>query len=248
VPFSNIRAVLFDAGNTLAHLDYAFIAGLLAEHGFECSPLDVRRAEYTARAAIDRELAPAALGAVPFDQGVEALLWPDADGARPSYFAVILRGLGVGAEREAPILEALQAHNRETCLWRVVEPDTPAVLAELRARGFTLAVVSNADGRVEADLTRYGLGSYFAAVLDSHVVGAEKPAPRIFQLALERIGTAPAYALYVGDVFSIDVLGARAAGLAAILFDGLGRYPGSPDCPRIGRLADLLEVLPPRIV
>jgi len=114
------------------------------------------------------------------------------------------------------------------------------VLDALRARGLALGVVSNADGRVEADLVRAGLRGRFATVVDSHVVGVEKPDPAIFHLALAHMDAEPATTLYVGDVFSIDVLGARSAGLAAVLLDPLGDYPGADGCPRIRRLAELL--------
>ncbi|MBI4517913.1 MAG: HAD-IA family hydrolase [Deltaproteobacteria bacterium] len=235
-----IGAVLFDAGNTLAHLDYAFIAEVLAEHGQRVSPEDLRLAEYGAKAAIDRQLAPEM--APP--GSIEGLLWPDEEAARPSYFATVLHCLGIASAQAKPILAALRAHNQASCLWRVVEPDTAQVLAALRARGFTLAVISNSDGRIEADLERYGLRAHFAAVIDSHVVGLEKPDPAIFKLALERIGVRAEAALYVGDVYGIDIAGARRAGLRAVLMDPLDRYPGRLDCPRICRLAQLLELLP----
>ncbi len=239
MPRAALRAVLFDAGNTLVHLDYAFIAGVLAEHGHPRAPLDIRIAEYTAKAAIDEHLAPR-----PAAETVEGLLWRDEQRERPSYFGIALHALGIPDEAAPPILDALQAHNRERCLWRVMEPDTPDVLAGLQARGLTLAVISNADGRVESDLERAGLRSHFATVVDSHVVGVEKPHPAIFTLTLERIQATPETAMYVGDVFSIDVLGARGAGLHAVLVDTLSRYPGTIDCPRISRLAELLDLLP----
>jgi putative hydrolase of the HAD superfamily len=234
-----VRALLFDAGNTLMHLDYAFIAGVLAEHGYPRAALDIRIAEYTAKAAIDRHLAPH-----PAPDRIEGLLWRDEPSERPSYFATVLHALGVPDAATQPILDALQTHNQERCLWRVVEPDTGDVLRALRRHGLTLAVISNADGRVEADLERAGLRSHFTAVIDSHVVGVEKPHPAIFNLALERIGALPETAVYVGDVFSIDVLGARRAGLDAVLIDTLGRYPGNIDCRRISRLGELLDWLP----
>jgi len=231
-----MRTVLFDVGNTLFHLDYAFIAGVLAEHGHPVAPAALRVAEYGAKVAIDRALT--ANGSLDF------VLWRDDATRRPSYFAIVLKAVGVHADAALRILDLLQEHNRAHCLWRVMEPDTPAVLDELRARGYTLGVVSNADGRVEADLVRAGLRPRFAAVVDSQVVGVEKPDPAIFRIALERMGAEPATTLYVGDVFAIDVLGARGAGLAAALIDPLGDYPGVADCPRIRRLADLLELLP----
>jgi len=231
-----MRTVLFDVGNTLFHLDYAFIADVLAEHGHPVEPAVLRVAEYGAKAAIDRALTA--------NGSLEFVLWRDDAARRPSYFAIVLKAVGVPADAAARILDVLQEHNRARCLWRVMEPDTPAVLDALRARGYALGVVSNADGRVEADLVRAGLRPRFATVVDSHVVGVEKPDPAIFRIALERMGAEPATTLYVGDVFAIDVLGARGAGLAAALIDPLGDYPGAADCPRIRRLADLLELLP----
>jgi putative hydrolase of the HAD superfamily len=162
---------------------------------------------------------------------------------RPSYFATIMHGLGVPRDATRRALDALEAHNRASCLWRVVHPDTPSVLEALRARGLVLGVVSNADGRIAGDLAQNGLGAHFGTVIDSHVVGVEKPDPAIFHLALDALGMTAAESLYVGDVFGIDVVGARRAGLEAVLLDTLGRYPGGVDCRRIRALSELLELL-----
>ncbi|HVN86818.1 MAG TPA: HAD family hydrolase [Candidatus Binatia bacterium] len=234
-----VRCVLFDAGNTLMHLDYDFIAGVVTEHGHAVAPMALRLAEYHAKAAIDRELAPEM--AAP--DSIEGLIWLDGD-QRPSYFATVLHHVGVPRERVRPMLDALQAHNRADSLWRIVDSDTPAVLRSLSDRGFTLAVISNSDGRVEGDLARYGLRSHFATVIDSHLVGVEKPNPAIFHLALEQLGYAASQSVYIGDVFGIDVKGARRAGLQAVLIDTLGRYHGRVDCPRVSRLRELLDLLP----
>ena len=61
-------------------------------------------------------------------------------------------------------------------------------------------------------------------IIDSHVVGVAKPDPRIFQIALERLGVAPDQSRFAGDIFSIDILGARAAGIEARLIDQHERY------------------------
>lgn len=232
------RAVIFDVGNTLLHVDYVHVAGVLRALGHAVEPDAVRGAEYAAKAALDRALAP---DVVP-EPSVQALLWRQPDG-RPSYFATMIAALGVAAPAVLPALAALEADNRVRSLWRVVEPGTAAVLAELRRRGLTLAVISNSDGRIEADLIASGLGEHFAFVLDSAVVGVEKPDAAIFTMALARLGVAPEAAVYIGDVYAIDVLGARRAGIEAVLMDPLGRYDAPPDCPRIRTLADLLPLL-----
>ncbi|HZP43862.1 MAG TPA: HAD-IA family hydrolase, partial [Candidatus Binatia bacterium] len=148
-----------------------------------------------------------------------------------------------GAARAALVAE-FRAHHRERCLWRLLDPDAVPTLDALRARGLALGVVSNADGRIEADLARLGVRDRLVTVVDSHVVGVEKPDPAVFRLALDAMGVSAAAALYVGDLYAIDVVGARRAGLEAVLLDPLDRYPGDVDCPRITRLGALLDLLP----
>jgi len=232
------RAVIFDVGNTLLHVDYAHVAGVLRAQGHAVEPEAIRAAEYAAKAALDRALAP---DVVP-EPSMQSLLWRLPDG-RPSYFATMLAALGLPQPAVLPTLAALEADNRAKSLWRVVEPGTPDVLAELRRRGLTLAVISNSDGRIESDLIAAGLAPHFAFVLDSSVVGIEKPDVRIFELALTRLALPAAAAAYVGDVYAIDVLGARRAGIEAVLMDPLARYEAPQDCPRIHKLADLLTLL-----
>jgi putative hydrolase of the HAD superfamily len=238
---AGIRYVIFDVGNTLMHLDYAFIADVLAQHGHPTTPLAIRIAEYEAKAALDRILAPV-LGA---EDGVEAHMWPRGEDRPrpPSYFSIVLHHLGIAESQQEPILAALHLQHQTSSLWRVVEPDTNAVLDALRASGLTLGVISNADGRIEADLERTGLRRHFTVVIDSHVVGVEKPNPAIFALALARLGAPAEASLYVGDVLTIDVMGARRAGLRAVLMDTLSRYPGAGDCARIRGLGELIDFL-----
>ena len=69
---------------------------------------------------------------------------------------------------------------------------------------------------------RLGLARFFDTIVDSTEVGIEKPDVRIFEHALREMKVAAAEAVYVGDVFKVDVLGARAAGLRPILFDPHG--------------------------
>lgn len=99
--------------------------------------------------------------------------------------------------------------------WEVY-PDVVPALEELRGRGFELGVVSNWDERLPGLLERLGLASYFTALVHSSAVGMEKPNPRIFRLALQRLGAEPDEALHVGDAALEDVEGARAAGMHAV--------------------------------
>ena len=87
-------------------------------------------------------------------------------------------------------------------------------------------VVSNANGTLAAHFDRLGLTAAVDLVLDSQVEGVEKPDPRLFQIALARSGASPDTTVHVGDLYHVDVVGARAAGLRAVLVDAGGLYRG----------------------
>jgi putative hydrolase of the HAD superfamily len=99
----------------------------------------------------------------------------------------------------------------------------------VRAAGLVAGVISNSNGSVRSILEETGLAAHLHFVIDSSVVGVEKPDPRIFHLGLREAGVAAGDAVYVGDLYSVDVLGARAAGLAGILLDP-GGFWGPRDC------------------
>jgi putative hydrolase of the HAD superfamily len=111
------------------------------------------------------------------------------------------------------------------------------------ARGLRTAVVSNSDGRAAHHLYNADMLRGIEFVIDSHEVGIEKPDPAIFVLALARLGTAPGRTLFVGDIRSVDEVGARAAGMLFVLLDATGAYaaPGTPRVAGMAALADWVE-------
>ena len=80
----------------------------------------------------------------------------------------------------------------------------------------------------------------FDHVLDSADEGVEKPDPRFFEIALRRSGAAKETTIHVGDLYDIDVVGARSAGLRAVLLDEADLRPDA-DCPRVRTLGALVE-------
>ena len=220
------KAVLFDAGNTLVWLDHPYMVQVLREHGVETSVEEIMDAEYQFKLLMD---------AGAREKGEER-----ARGKQ--YFAEIFRLLGVPEAMFAPVGQRLFARHEQKHLWSSVRERTVETLEELRRRGYRLGVISNADGRVEALLDSMGLLPHFEFVIDSGTVGVEKPDPRIFRMALERMGVQPHEAVYVGDVYEIDIVGARAAGMRAYLIDPLMRL-GHLDCDRIATLGELPERL-----
>lgn len=120
-------------------------------------------------------------------------------------------------------------------------PDVHGALADARARGRRLAVVSNWDVSLHDVLARLDLAPLLDAVVTSAQVGARKPSPAIFEAALRTLGAAPAEALHVGDSLEEDVTGARRAGIEPVLIsrDGTGGPPG------VRTIASLSELIPP---
>ena len=222
-----IRAVLFDAGNTLVFVDPVRVLALLAELGVQAEQARFSEAERGARLHLTRQLQSGATG-------TEAHLWRE-------YFGNLLRLSGVPEDLGAEAGRRLKEAHDTAHLWSWIAEDTPSALRALSADGYRLAVVSNADGRVEALLRDGGLGEHFEFVIDSHVFGVEKPDPRIFLAAVERLGLAPAECLYVGDLYPVDVLGARGAGLQAVLVDPWDHF--ELDVDRVRSVAELPEWL-----
>ena len=118
----------------------------------------------------------------------------------------------------------------------------PEALGSLREQGLRLLVVSNSDGTVERGLAEVGLRRHLDAVIDSALVGFEKPDPRIFLHALECAGVSGRHALHVGDLYHADVTGARAAGVNAVLLDPFDDWEGV-DCERARDLVELEQRL-----
>ena len=102
-------------------------------------------------------------------------------------------------------------------------PDVAPCLRELRERGVVLVVVSNWDCSLPGWLDSAGMLELVDAVVSSAAAGAAKPAPAVFERALELAGVAAADALHVGDSLDNDVAGARAAGIRPLLIVREGR-------------------------
>jgi putative hydrolase of the HAD superfamily len=108
--------------------------------------------------------------------------------------------------------------------------DAAPALLQLAAAGLKLAVIANWDISLTDVLRRVGLAEAFAAIVTAAAVGAAKPDPAPFRVALEQLGVDAGRCVHVGDDPVTDVAGARAAGLSAVLIDRTGRAPDSlPD-------------------
>lgn len=220
-----VRAVLFDAGGTLIHVDGARVcrtAGL----GFDADAF--RRAETSAVSAVR-----ALVLAKPESRDAERL---------PLYLDTMLAALGLAQpERRRDAARAVAAEHRRENLWSRRADGSAETLSELRRRGYRTGVVSNADGRVRGLLETAGLSPHLELIVDSAEVGFEKPDARIFQAATARLGLSPGACAYVGDIYEIDVLGAAGAGLHPVL---IGDGPAAGPVVRVPDLPALLTLFP----
>lgn len=145
----------------------------------------------------------------------------DLDRAERGWWRIVV-GRVFGAAGGVPEFDAcfdhLYAHYASARAWRTF-PEAPAVLAALRERGVSLAVVSNFDSRLPPLLEAMGLAAFFDAVVCSGEAGMAKPDPAIFAHALAVLGVEASEALHVGDNREADCDGARAAGVEALLVD-----------------------------
>ena len=213
----SIRAVFFDAGNTLLRINYAAIARQLALRGIRKSLEAVAHAEYRARVRLDPHLAP---GASTESRSVAGY-----------YFRYVLEELGITDEETIrAVAEWRRQYNLPVGLWHLPDPEAETALKLTREAGLAAGVISNSNGSVRSILEETGLAAHLDFILDSAVVGVEKPDPRIFRLGLAEARVEPAEAVYIGDLYSVDVLGARGAGMEAVLLDPGGVW-GARDCP-----------------
>jgi HAD superfamily hydrolase (TIGR01509 family) len=219
---SVIRGVLFDWGDTLF------------------SPPDAGQVIVTAAAERGVAIDPAAAREL-WDE-----LW--AAGKTPEELAKG-RDLSMAAHREvwtslfkradtavAGIATTLYERVLDPDAW-IPYPDTAPTLRALRARGVRIGIVSNVPRDLRPIFAAHGLADLVDAFTHSFEVGAEKPDPRVFLRACERLGTKPSETLMVGDHPVADG-GALKAGLRLHLL----APDGAADRPRgLGAVLDIVD-------
>jgi HAD superfamily hydrolase (TIGR01549 family) len=221
-----LETVFLDAGGVLVFPNWTRISERLAVHGVSVDAEALARAEPFAKRLLD----------------VGPTIQATNDAGRGwLFFNLILQEAGVptSAATDAALVE-LHAYHQESNLWELIPPDVLPALAALRARNLKLTIVSNANGKLRTLFDRLDLSGCVDCLLDSHDEGIEKPDPRFFEIALARSNARRDTTIHVGDIYQIDVVGARAAGLRGVLLDAADLYPDA-DCPRVRSLGDLVD-------
>jgi len=198
---TNIRAVLFDFGNTLFAHDPlpATIARVADQLG---TPIDSKRAGAMA-AEIDAAAHTSAELMHPRD--LDAAVWQ-------TRWALLY---GLADDEVAGLGAALLADMHDPDRW-VPFADAGVVLGALRASGVRVGVVSNTGWNVRTAFARHGFTDLIDSYTLSYEAGCTKPDPRIFATACSALGVDPAHTLMVGDDPRADS-GAVAAGMRVLL-------------------------------
>jgi putative hydrolase of the HAD superfamily len=223
-----LRGVLFDAGNTLIRtsVDPAQILREL------CGQLGVSIDLAQAREAYHQSERFFAANYLTYEGGQDQF-WV-------RYHGEALRHLEVAdptGEKAAFLSHGFGVAG----VWRAY-PEAPEVCRRLKSLDLKLGVVSNGPLEVSEMLSSAGLLPFFDSVVTSQGARIEKPDPRIFHESLRILGLSPDETLFVGDLYDIDVVGARAAGIAAVLIDRKGRS-ADLDCPIIRSLEELIPMV-----
>ena len=158
-----------------------------------------------------------------------------------NYFSRAVNGTGVKINKlvAADILLNMKKIKWDFKLYDDVIP----VFQELKQKGYILGLISNIDKAVDKAYASMGFIQYLDFNMTSLEAGCEKPAAGIFEMALSKAGVKAGDSVYIGDQYHIDVVGARNAGMQAILIDRNNLFEDITDCPRIQSLRELFAHL-----
>jgi len=220
---SEIKFIFFDVGNTLLFPNRGRIHAPLAERGVVDNPEHLRDLECRTKNQFD--------GMMTSNGSTDHSFWW-------MFYSQLLSEIGL---EDDAVRDQLVNLIRNSGNWDQIRPGTTEQLGEIGER-YKIAVISNADGRIEDVLQKCGIARCFRTITDSGLIGYEKPHQEIFRQALKSMNATPEESLYVGDVYSVDYLGATGAGMLAVLMDVPGAYRDR-GVPRVENLIELQKML-----
>jgi putative hydrolase of the HAD superfamily len=230
-----VKAVFFDFYNTLVNYDpprEELEARALKDLGIDVSPEAFRRPLVIADEFIYREHARSPLSKRSKEE---------TKAVYAQYQGIILNEAGIDASPK--LIAAILGKWQQLKFKLVLFDDVIPALTHLKGLGLILGLISNVDRDITPLCQELGLSAMLQVVVTSQGVGFNKPQPGIFLVALEQAGVKSSEAIYVGDQYQIDVVGANEAGMLGILLDRGGYFEEITDCPRIRSLTEVAEHL-----
>ena len=222
----SVKAIFFDVGNTLLFPNRERIHAPLAERGLAPDSKRLRDLERRTKNKFDSLMTQ--------DGSHDHSFWW-------MYYTQLFADIEL---KDDALRDQLVTSIRDSGNWDQILPGTRTELQQIGSR-YRLGVISNADGRIEDVLRRCDIADCFLSITDSGLVGYEKPHPEIFRQALASLNVQPEESLYVGDVYSVDYLGATGAGMQGVLMDLPGAYTDK-GVARVESLTELRDMLTDR--
>ncbi len=217
-------AVFFDIGNTLFFFNYDFFQRLLRERFDLTIPVErLASAHDMTKRSLVRD---GTVGKLDHHE-----LWIEA-------YRRWMRFVGIAEEYFLRIAEVVRTHPEPHLFWSRRDEGTIEMLDWLRGRNYRLGVISNAEGQIKQLIEHAGITDRFDVIIDSGEVGFDKPDERIFRHAMEQMGVQAERSVYVGDLYRIDVVGARKVGMTPVLVDPDGTH-AQVDCLCVKRVTEL---------
>jgi len=230
-----IKAVCFDLHETLAHYQpprEAVCATACHERGFEVSVEALRKSLHQADAWWQKEnsrspiskRAPKEKSAAYSEYGLRALRGAGLEVSRDVAFQILMKVFQNGLKFE-------------------LYDDALPTLKHLKEHNIILGLISNVGQEAASIYQNLGLQPYLDFQVTSFEAGHDKPDPEIFLTALEKAQVKAEEAMYVGDQYDLDIVGARGVGMKAVLIDRNDSFPEITDCPRIHSLTEVVEYI-----
>ncbi|MEM9159896.1 MAG: HAD-IA family hydrolase [Verrucomicrobiota bacterium] len=223
---SKIRAVSFDAADTLLHVQPSVgevYQEIFAEYEivFESDELQTGFRTAFKNVSKNRAILNGEKREIDFWRRIVAKT-VENKGIRPTKFD--------------QIFEALWSEFAKGSRWRIAEGGSETLCA-LRERGYQIALTTNWDKRVRSVLEDHQLATLFDALIISSEIGYDKPAPEVFRHAARTLDVELPQLLHIGDSFEADYQGAANAGCLSLHLRGAGKHS-------ISKLSQLIPLLP----
>lgn len=222
-----IKAVFFDWMNTLAHPEpnrHVAFHRIAQELGVELPAEKLIKGIYEA----DSQIPEGAPPRYNEEKDKDPFL---------KWWEILLANTGITLPTEVMLSITKRAREEVKEAKWVLYDDVLTTINTMKRKGLTLGLISNlyiGGGKLETLLD---------VIVTPKDVGVGKPEPAIFLTALKRVGVNPIDAIYVGDQYEIDIVGARRVGINGILIDRYGLFPDVINCLRITTLAQIIEHL-----
>ncbi len=217
--------ILIDAGGTLVFPDLSWLSNLMKAYGINVTDEDILKRVYEIDYLIDKSIK-------------ERITFLEDKSLLEALFGAFTDS----SEKVKELKIETDKRDKTKNLWAYTFPWVVQTIERLKKDGYSISVISNSDGRAAQVLEAVGLSKFMDKIYDSQIVGIEKPDAGIFRLALKELSLSYEDAIFVGDMFYTDILGANRAGIAAVHLDPFEFYKNWPGV-RIKNVGSIPEFL-----